>query len=373
MRNLWLLFTQTVTVCLAIWFTVSTLKPEWVTSTPPPPLILQAPAQEPAPALLASYAKAVQLAAPAVVNIYTRPTPQQAGRSPRTQAAESSKQHDLPTSTPLGSGVIVHQDGYILTNNHVLAGAEHIEVALADGRTALAQITGTDPDSDLAVLHIALKDLPLMPLNAANLHVGDIVLAIGNPFGVGQATTQGIVSALGRTHLGVSLYENYIQTDAAINPGNSGGALVDSLGRLVGLNTAMYSEGGGSLGIGFAIPASMALEIMHELINTGTVSRGWWGIEPQDLSADLMQAFSLPAHTQGAIVAAVLPDSPATQAGLQVGDIVLTIDEHAVTDALGLLQHIASLKAGQTVQIKVWRQGQYKNIKLLVGQRPASS
>ncbi|MCX5590373.1 S1C family serine protease [Alcaligenes endophyticus] len=370
MRSLWLLFTQTITVCLGIWFTVSTLRPEWVTAAVPEPDIM--PTYQLAPAVAGSYAQAVRRAAPAVVNIYTsqRLKPAQRPYEGGWQGAEPNVD-DAPSETNLGSGVIVHQDGLILTNNHVLNAIDKVELALADGRRASAELVGRDPDSDIAVLRVSLPDLPVIPLYAAPVHVGDVVLAIGNPFGVGQTTTQGIVSGLGRSRLGVNLYENFIQTDAAINPGNSGGALIDVQGRLVGINTAMYSETGGSLGIGFAIPAPMALAVLHELVSTGVVSRGWLGIEPQDLSPDLVQAFGLPS-AQGAIVARVLRQSPAAGAGLQVGDIVQTLDGQTVDDSIGLLTQIAALKAGSRTSLQVWRDGKSRTIKVTVGQRPAA-
>lgn len=371
MRSLWLLFTQTVTVCLGIWFTVSTLKPEWVTSTAPAAIAL-APNPEPSwtSATVSSYAHAVQQAAPAVVNIYTsqRLDSTQSPSEGGWQSSESDGTEELETN--LGSGVIVHQDGLILTNNHVLNAADHIELTLADGRRAMASLIGSDPESDLAVLKISLPNLPVIPLDAPAVQVGDVVLAIGNPFGVGQTTTQGIVSGLGRSRLGVNLYEDFIQTDAAINPGNSGGALVDVQGRFVGINTAIYSETGGSLGIGFAIPATMALSVMHDLVSTGVVNRGWLGIEPQDLSPELIQAFSLP-NTQGVIVAGVLRQGPAAQAGVQVGDIVQTLDGQPVQDSMGLLAQIAALKAGSRCTLEVWRDGKKRKLKVLVGQRPS--
>lgn len=383
MRRLWLLFAQTVTVCLGILFIVSTLRPEWLRSGPPP--VATQPA-ETAPALpaagalpLFSFAGAVAAAAPSVVNIYTSkqinvplvPLP----RDPELR--EFFRQFPGFTrreeSTSLGSGVIVRDDGHILTNYHVIEAADAIEVSLYDGRTTRATLVGADPDTDLAVLKINLPDLKPIQFNGNHrVQVGDVVLAIGNPFGVGQTTTLGIVSALGRNRLGINLYENFIQTDAAINPGNSGGALIDTQGRLVGINTAIYSETGGSLGIGFAIPATIAGHILQQIIEKGYVTRGWFGVEPQDITPDLARAFSLSKET-GVIIARVFARSPAARAGLRVGDIVQALNDIPVTDAVGFLNQIAPLEPGSQATLTVLRNG--KTLKLVVetGTRPAGS
>jgi serine protease DegQ len=381
MRRLWLLFAQTVTICLGILFIVATLRPEWLHGSSRqvpqalPPVVTSAARNTLAPV---SYAAAVALAAPAVVNIYTSkrvrepivplPNDPDLDRLFRNLPGFTRSQK----TTALGSGVIVSKDGYILTNYHVIESADAIRVALQDGRQTRAKLVGADPDSDLAVLKIDLPDLTVITFDSAHqVRVGDVVLAIGNPFGVGQTTTMGIVSALGRNRLGLNIYENFIQTDAAINPGNSGGALVDASGQLVGINTAIYSEsGGGSLGIGFAIPAAAAHKIMEQIIKTGHVTRGWLGIEPQDITPDLARAFHL-SRDDGVIVASVLRHGPASDAGIRVGDIVLKIDGHVVYDTIGFLTMIASKPPGKEVMLTILREGRTHEVKVKVGVRPA--
>ncbi|MFT0545131.1 trypsin-like peptidase domain-containing protein [Allopusillimonas ginsengisoli] len=399
MRRLWLLFAQTVTVCLGMLFIVATLRPDWLpgeravpgaavpgAGTTPPDGTAASPAatqtsppatQTPPPALgVVSFADAVDKAKPSVVNIYTRkhvdvpvvpiPADPELERLFREIPGFSRRRE----STNLGSGVIARADGYILTNFHVIEAADAIEVALSDGREAVAELVGADPESDLAVLRIKLPDLSPIDFNDAHhVRTGDIVLAIGNPFGVGQTTTMGIVSAQGRNRLGINIYENFIQTDAAINPGNSGGALIDTEGRLLGINTAIYSETGGSLGIGFAIPAKAAHVIMDQIIETGTVTRGWLGIEPQDITRELAKAFRL-KQDHGIIVASVLRNGPAWRAGLRVGDIILSLDDHEVYDSYGFLNQIAPLKPGESVDVTILREGKKRSISVDVGVRP---
>ncbi len=373
MRRLWLIFAQAVTVCLAILFVVTTLRPDW--------LRLAGPGQQAAAkATVDSYAPAVAHAAPAVVNIYTTkhvdvpllPLPddpalrQLFGQIPGLSRRESSNS--------LGSGVIVSPQGYVLTNFHVVEAADAIEVALADGRQAAAKVVGADTETDLAVLKLAgqLDPLPVASYaEGRNLRVGDVVLAIGNPYGVGQTTTQGIVSALGRNGLGINTYENFIQTDAAINPGNSGGALIDTQGNLVGINTAIYSETGGSLGIGFAIPIDAARRVMDEIIKTGKVRRGWLGIEPQDLTPELARAFRLDASASGVIIAGILRGGPADQAGLRVGDIVQALNGQPARNTVTLLGQIAAVTPGQGAVLRVLRAGKTLDIKVTMGTRPA--
>ncbi|MCE1161752.1 MAG: trypsin-like peptidase domain-containing protein, partial [Thiomonas sp.] len=270
----------------------------------------------------------------------------------------------------LGSGVIVSPDGYILTNNHVVEGADQIEVTLADGREAKATLVGRDPDTDLAVLRIQLTDLPVITFgNDTNAHVGDVVLAIGYPFGVGQTVTQGIISALGRTQLGINTFENFIQTDAAINPGNSGGALVDANGNLIGVNTAIFSRSGGSLGIGFAVPVSTARNVMQQLIGTGQVVRGWIGVEPQDVTDHLARALNLP-HPEGVVIVGVLRKGPADAAGVRPGDVVLDVNGKLVGNTGQLLNAVAALKPGSDAAIQVLRDGKSTTLHVRIGTRP---
>uniref|UniRef100_UPI003341E3ED S1C family serine protease n=1 Tax=Castellaniella defragrans TaxID=75697 RepID=UPI003341E3ED len=373
MRRLWLIFAQTVTVCLGILFIVSTLRPQWLGGA-------QAPGGAPAvPGAVQSYAAAVDRAAPAVVNIYTErhedvplfPLPDDRGLEQLLRQFPGFTQRR--SSTSLGSGVIVRADGYILTNHHVIESADTIRVALYDGRQAPARLVGADPESDLAVLRIDLSDLPVIVFSPrGGVRVGDVVLAIGNPFGVGQTTTMGIVSALGRNHLGINIYENFIQTDAAINPGNSGGALIDTQGELVGINTAIYSETGGSLGIGFAIPAAAAHSVLEQIIEHGSVRRGWLGLEPQDITPDLARVFHL-REASGVIVARVLPRGPAAAAGIQVGDIVKTLDGEPVRDSVALLNRLAPLPQGTQVRLGLLRGGQALEVEAQVGVRPVTA
>lgn len=386
MRRLWLLFAQTVTVCLGILFIVQTLRPDWLAgssstangsvSVPATQVAAASGAAAPGPG---SYSHAVMKAVPAVVNIYTRkrvnvpllPLPndpdlrQFFGQFPGLTRPEES--------TSLGSGVIARADGYILTNYHVIEAADEIEVGLSDGRQAPARLVGADPESDLAVLKIDVPKLqPIVFRSQQPVRVGDVVLAIGNPFGVGQTTTLGIVSALGRTGLGINLYENFIQTDAAINPGNSGDALIDTDGNLVGINTAIYSETGGSLGIGFAIPAATAQAILQQIIDTGQVSRGWFGVEPQDLTPELARAFGL-SRDYGVIIAGVLVNGPAARGGMRVGDIVVSLNGKPVNDAIGFLNQIAPLKPGEPVKVQVLRAGKEMALTIEPGLRPTQT
>jgi serine protease DegQ len=270
----------------------------------------------------------------------------------------------------LGSGVIVSSQGYILTNNHVVESADEIEVALADGRNFSAKVVGTDPETDLAVLKVDAKDLPAITFSPNDKQsVGDVVLAIGNPFGVGQTVTQGIISALGRSHLGINTFENFIQTDASINPGNSGGALIDNEGNLVGVNSAIYSQSGGSMGIGFAIPASLAQQVMQQIIREGSVTRGWVGIEAQDITPQLAESFKL-EQTQGALIAGVLKNSPAEHAGLKPGDILLRINDSEIEDSSSMLNLIAGLKPEHEAILTVSRNQKEIKVSVLIGKRP---
>ncbi|WP_404342141.1 Do family serine endopeptidase [Vreelandella venusta] len=324
----------------------------------------------------ASYSNAVNQAAPAVVNIYSSRIVERDQHplmsDPFFQqffSGDDATTHQRMLSS-LGSGVIVSSDGYVLTNHHVINGADQIQVALRDGRETLADVIGTDPESDLAVLRIDLEDLPVIELaDSEEVAVGDVALAIGNPFGVGQTVTMGIISATGRSHLGLNAYEDFIQTDAAINPGNSGGALVNPDGSLVGINTAIFSRSGGSQGIGFAIPANLAHSILDELVTRGRVIRGWLGIEAQALSRELAASFGL-RTPQGVIVAGVVSGGPAAQAGLQPGDVLLSIDGQVILDARATMSDIASIPPGTTLPLTIVRGGERMEMTLEVGERP---
>jgi serine protease DegQ len=378
LRHLWLIFAQTVTLLVALVFVVSTLKPEWLPARQAAELPRTAPAlPRGTPGSVPGLADAARKALPSIVHIFTR----QEVRAPISPFFDDplfrhffGDQFGRETrrSSGLGSGVIVSPDGYVLTNYHVIERASEIEVALADGRKLNARVVGSDPESDLAILQVKAERLPAITFaEVESAQVGDIVLAIGNPFGVGQTVTMGIISALGRSHLGINTFENFIQTDAAINPGNSGGGLVDAQGNLLGINTAIYSQSGGSLGIGFAIPASSARSIMEQIIRTGYVTRGWIGVEAQEITPELAESFSLPKGTAGALVAGVLRGSPADQAGIRPGDILQQIDGKAVRDPEAMLGLIAGLTPGQTVPFGVRRDDRGIEIQVKVGKRPA--
>ncbi len=382
MRRIWLIFAQAVTVCLAILFVVVTLRPDWLSQGDKQSAVvgqvLPSPVSSAAQpgAAPGSYADAVALAAPAVVNIHTTKRvaaprivlpPDPVLRKFFEQMPGYKQQQQ---STSLGSGVIVSAKGHVLTNFHVINGADEIVVALHDGRQASAKVVGVDPDSDLAVLKVELNGLQALRFLVDDMpRVGDVVLAIGNPFGVGQTITMGIVSALGRQGLGINTYENFIQTDAAINPGNSGGALIDSLGRLVGINTAIYSKTGGSLGIGFAIPAVAAQKVLEQIVAYGHVKRGWLGIEPQDMTADLARAFGLDRPT-GVIIAGLLRDGPGAKGGLRVGDIVQTMDGSPVGDTPKFMARIAAKEPGDKIDLGVYRNGKTQSLSVQAGLRP---
>ncbi|MHB1667155.1 MAG: S1C family serine protease [Thiomonas sp.] len=374
MRRFWLIFAQATTIALGVVFAVRMLAPQWLERSAGAPgqtavlqLLQAAPGPAAAPAA-GSYSGAAQKAMPAVVSVTTTRAPKP-GRGSLSGRFFGGSDARAPT-VGLGSGVIVSPTGYVLTNNHVIEGAEEIEVKLADGREAAAQVVGRDPDTDLAVLKIKLRDLPTLAFgDETKARVGDVVLAIGYPFGVGQTVTQGIVSALGRTQLGINTFENFIQTDAAINPGNSGGALVDVNGNLLGINTAIFSRSGGSLGIGFAVPASTARNVLQQLVQSGHVVRGWIGVEPQDISPQLAQALSLPV-ADGVIVAAVLRHGPADRAGMRAGDVVLDVAGQAVRNTGQLLNAVAALKPGSATAVRILRQGHEQQLRVKIGTRP---
>ncbi len=374
MKRLWLLFSQTATVLLAAWFVVTALKPEWLGKSAARSgtvsVIEAAPMANGTTAPAGSFRAAAQKAAPAVVSINTS---KNAKRDPRSNDPWFKfffgEQNNQPQSG-LGSGVIVGSSGYILTNNHVVEGADEIEVVLNDGRQTIAKVIGTDPETDLAVLKIELDRLPVMVLgNADSVQVGDQVLAIGNPFGVGQTVTSGIVSALGRNQLGINTFENFIQTDAAINPGNSGGALVDVNGNLAGINTAIYSRSGGNMGIGFAIPVAIARQVMDGIVKDGQVTRGWIGVEPNELSAELAETFGVKAKN-GVIITGVLQNGPAAQGGLKPGDVITSVAGQPVTNVAGLLGLVASLKPGVAAKFALLRRNEKLEVNVTPGTRP---
>jgi serine protease DegQ len=385
LRRFWLLFAQAVTVLLALMFIIATLKPQWLQRQGQFGRQLAEPIvalREVAPGISnghaeASYAEAAQKAMPAVVNVFSSKDgslpPDPRAKDPLFRYffgdRNNKKQQEQPASN-LGSGVIVSSEGYILTNQHVVDGADQIEVALADGRTASAKVIGIDPETDLAVLKVNMTNLPTITLGRMDqTRVGDVVLAIGNPFGVGQTVTMGIVSALGRNHLGINTFENFIQTDAPINPGNSGGALVDVNGNLLGINTAIYSRSGGSLGIGFAIPVSTARSVLESIITTGTVTRGWIGVEPQDVTPEIAESFGLDQKS-GAIVAGVLKSGPADRAGIKPGDILTSVNGQEITDTTRLLNVIAQIKPGTSAKVHLVRKGHQIDLDVMIGKRP---
>jgi len=322
-----------------------------------------------------SYAEAVRRASPAVVNIYTtkqvvaNPSPLFDNPTFRRFFGDLNRSRER-TQTSLGSGVIMSAQGYVLTNYHVIENADEIEVFLADGNTVSASVLGADPETDLAVLTIAVENLPGMVISdSTQLEVGDVVLAIGNPFGFGQTVTQGIISATGRDRLGINTFENFIQTDAAINPGNSGGALVNAYGELVGINTAIFSKTGGSQGIGFAIPIGLASDIMSQIIEHGRVIRGWLGLELQNLSPQLAESFGLADRT-GVLIAGVVRQSPAYNAGIRPGDIILNFDGKAIRDAKTIQNEIASSKPNTKISISGLRRGKKFEVEAKIAQRP---
>ena len=380
MLRLWLTFAQTATIAVAALFVVSTFHPEWLPVRNPAgqlSVVQQAPSTGPLPAVpsTGSYHGAVQRATPSVVNIFTS----KEIRSPRHPLLNDpifrrffgeQMPDEAQRAASLGSGVIVSNTGYVLTNHHVVEAADEIEVALADGKKLLAKVVGNDPETDLAVLRVNADNLPAITFGSSDaLKVGDVVLAIGNPFGVGQTVTGGIVSALGRTGLGINTFENFIQTDAAINPGNSGGALVDVGGNLVGINTAIFSRSGGSMGIGFAIPVSTAQMVLEQIVKSGSVTRGWIGVEVQEITAAVAESFRL-RSTQGALIATVLRGGPADKAGVKPGDVLVEVEGRPVPDPSTMLNLVAALAPGNVARMKLQRAGRDVDAAITVGRRP---
>jgi serine protease DegQ len=398
MKRFWLFFSQAVTVLLAALFIITTLKPAWLGNSGAwlgsskaqvaGITVTEAPAPIAGASPVGSFRAAAQKASAAVVSINVSKNAVknsqmddpwfkfffgERGQGGGQQGGQGSE----PQQAGLGSGVIVSADGYILTNNHVVEGADEIEVILNDSRRAIAKVIGTDPDSDLAILKITLDKLPTIVLgNSDALQVGDQVLAIGNPFGVGQTVTSGIVSALNKNQLGINTFENFIQTDAAINPGNSGGALVDVNGNLQGINTAIYSRSGGSLGIGFAIPVSTAKQVMEGIVKDGQVTRGWIGVEPQDLSPELAVTFGIKNSSksgealQGVIITGVLQGAPAAKAGIVPGDIIVSIAGKQIRNVSELLTQVSSIKPGNSEKFGIIRKETALELSVAAGTRP---
>ena len=389
MKRLWLTFAQATTIALAALFVVATLRPEWLQGTSridAAPIIsgeaggleLRQAVQDNPVARAGSYSDAVRKAAPAVVNIFTSKEVK-AARHPFLSdpllrqffGDRLPEQAPSQRATGLGSGVIISPRGYVLTNHHVVEAADEIEVGLANGKKLRARLVGSDPESDLAVLQIQAEGLPVITFgDDQGLRLGDIVLAIGNPLGVGQTVTMGIVSGLHRTGLGINTFENFIQTDAAINQGNSGGALIDAAGNLVGINTAILSQTGGSIGIGFAIPASTARSVTESIIAKGSVVRGWIGVEAQEITRELAESFKLPG-TEGALIANVIAGGPAARAGVKSGDVLRAVDGKRVGNPGEMLNLVAALAPGQSSKLTLWRAGQELVLTIEVGTRPA--
>jgi Do/DeqQ family serine protease len=374
MKRFWLLFSQTVTVLLAAYFVVGTLKPDWLGHQPVRSgtlALMEAPATTPGAVPSGSFRLAAQKSSASVVSINTSKAAKNNPNSNDPWFKFFFGEQGNEPQVGLGSGVIVSDSGYILTNNHVVESADEIEVILNDSRRAPAKVIGTDPDSDLAVLKIELDRLPAIVLGDSDtLQVGDQVLAIGNPFGVGQTVTSGIVSALGRNQLGINTFENFIQTDAAINPGNSGGALVDTNGNLLGINTAIYSRSGGSMGIGFAIPVATAKLVMEGIVKDGKVTRGWIGVEPNDLSPELSETFGIKARA-GVIITGVLQNGPAAQSGIRPGDVIASVAGKPVSNVSELLTRVAALKPGVASKFSVLRRDEKIELDVTPGVRPS--
>ena len=377
MRKLWLVFAQTATVCMAAYFVVITLRPDLFSPSARGNVVTVKESQaDLAGVKTSSVSEAAKRAMPSVIYIYTSKEVKMK-RHPFMDDPSFRRffgdqlDAEVQRSASLGSGVIASAEGYILTNNHVVEAADEIEVALADGRKVTAKNIGSDPETDLAVLKVDVKDLPAITFGRSEqARVGDFVLAIGNPFGVGQTVTFGIISALGRSHLGINTFENFIQTDAAINPGNSGGALVDINGHLIGINTAIFSRSGGSLGIGFAIPSSVVKQVMEQIIQSGSVTRGWIGVEAQEISKELAESFKLPS-TSGALIAGVLRGGPADGGGVKPGDILVAIDGKLVPDTIGMLNAVSALQPGKPAVLTVLRNQTEMRLNVTAGKRPA--
>ena len=377
MRKLWLIFAQSATVCLAVVFVISTLRPDLLGARSREAVItVKEPPAIPAAPRIVSFSDAAQKAMPAVVNISTTKEVKLA-RHPLMEDPVfryffgDQLGGQTQKSTNLGSGVIVSEKGYILTNSHVVEAADEIEVMLADARRARARVVGSDPETDLAVLKVDLPVLPAITFgHPEQARVGDVVLAIGNPYGFGSTVTLGIVSALGRSNLPINVpFQNYIQTDAAVNPGNSGGALVDISGNLIGINSSIYSSTGSSVGIGFAIPASVARNVLEQIVSNGSVTRGWIGVAAYDMTGEMAVSLKL-RETKGALISEVINRSPADKAGVRPGDILVAVNDRPVSGANAMLEIIAGLRPGQSARLKLVREGNETDIPVTVGRRP---
>ncbi|MHB1331248.1 MAG: Do family serine endopeptidase [Sulfuriferula sp.] len=378
MRKFWLVFAQSTTIALGVLFVVVIFRPDWLTwrnTHNAPGITIREVSAPSVGSQVDSMSAAAKKAIPSVVNVFTS----KEVRLPRNPLADDPifkrffSEHPNSRSqrvNSLGSGVIVSSNGYILTNHHVVEAADEIQVALHDGRTVLAKVVGSDPDTDLAVLKVNLTGLPAISFAQPDKgNVGDFVLAIGDPFGVGQTVTMGIISALERTHLGINTFENFIQTDAAINPGNSGGALVNAQGDLIGINSAIYTRTGGSQGIGFAIPVSLVTQIMDQIIKHGSVTRGWIGVEVQDLTPELAESFKLPS-TDGALIAGILKGGPADLAGIKPGDVLIDVNGKPIKDSTSLLRLVAAQTPGQLAKLKLLRRTKEIVATVKINKRP---
>lgn len=385
MHKLWLIFAQTATICLAALFVISTLRPEllpWkmnssaVTNT----VTLKEAASHKEASISSSsnfnsFSNVAKKVMPSVVSVFTTQEVKVPSHpllnDPMFRRFFGDRfEEQTQRKSGLGSGVIVSPEGYILTNHHVVAAADEIGVELADGRKAKANIIGSDPETDLAVIKINMKGLPSVTFGHSDqAKVGDIVLAIGNPLGIGQTVTMGIISALGRKQRGINTYVDFIQTDAAINQGNSGGALVDATGNLIAINTMIISQTGGSVGIGLSIPTTVAKPIMEQIIQTGSVTRGWIGVAVQDLTPELAESFKL-NNVNGALIAGVKENGPAGRAGIKLGDLMIAVEGKTVTNSSDMLDLIAALPPGQTATFTVMRNQAEKSVEISIGTRP---
>lgn len=368
---------------LVIALLIILIKPNWFPyfshtapeTAQPPQIVTQTYVQPPSSAQSGpvSYSNAVSAAAPAVVNIFTQrliQEPVSVNDAFLRRFLNKNTQPSERTQSSLGSGVIMNPEGYILTNHHVINGANAIRVLMQDGKEVDAKLIGSDAEIDLAVLKINVPNLPYIQIaDRAPLQVGDVVLAIGNPFGVGQTVTMGIVSALGRNQLGLNTYEDYIQTDAAINPGNSGGALINAHGELVGINSAIYSQSGGSQGIGFAIPANSAAQVLGDITQFGQTIRGWMGIEVQEANPNLLTAIGLPTALEGLLVTGLTLNGPAQKSGLMIGDIITSLNGQQSENAKTAMNQIAALRPGENISIEFMRSGRLQSTIAIAGKR----